>query len=1055
MSEIIRRTSGNCMIHRKALTLAIGGSIALAAAGGAFAQSITGTIRGTVPAAPDETIQITGGAGFERNISVGSSGRYSITLPVGTYTVTLMRQGVPVQSRKGVTPAAAGAVTINFSATAPADVKTLAAVKVVANAIPPIDVTTTNQVTTITAAQLVRLPLARSAEAVAMLAPGVAMGASSLGTGQLGNPLLSFGGASVAENAYYIDGMNTTDAITGQGGVPLPYGAIEQQQTMTTGYGARYGRSIGGVLSQIGKSGSNEWHFGFKALWQPASLAEGPRNEYWSNPSYTGPNAQETVGNLEQYAENNKQQEAVYDAYISGPLIKDKLTFFLAAEQDNTRGQSTGSVWSPFTTKFQTHQPKLYAKINWNINDSNILSVTAVQNSTKVWPSNYNFDYSTFKNGDFTSLPLATKSVYRLWVANYTSDITDSLTLHAMVGKVRGAYPLVEEPYPGFDPTLPNIAGASSQNPAFIPNGPVSNTQTSQTISDPSHTSVEMNYRLDLEYQWRKHDFRFGIDNLQTWDHDDGAIVTGPGYGWAYGQGDSGTPIVGGNPNLPPYAGSPDSNGANPGGYYVAKVINNLVASTRLTQRAQYVEDRWQVTPDLLLDLGLRNDQFVNDSASGIPFARLTKPQWSPRLGFAWDVHGDSTLKVFGNAGRYYLALPAAVSFNSTATALQTSEYFTYSGIDPATGVPLGLVQIPQNNGGRSGLGVSAFNAYGQPVDAHEAASTNIKPEYSDNFVLGMQQQFHMLGANYVFGADVVYQDMGPNIIDDWDDTAAMCRAAVAQGLTYAGATMDDKLSSCSDVAPGFILINPTQTTNMLIKDGNGALHQIVVTPQDQGFPRKVERKSYAVNLSLEHSFDGKWYGNLVYTWSRSWGNTEGPVDSLAGLSGGGGGGSIALTPQWDAPSLMEYSYGVLPNNHTNALKAYGYYQINPDWRAGGSLYVSSGAPRVCLGQYGPGETDPVGYGSVYHWCAGKPSPMGSLGSMPWFHTVDLNVNYNPAWMHHNWNFNLAVFNVLNDQAPTQLNYSYGTSGTPNPSYLLPQGRRAPRMVRFDMSYDF
>ncbi|MFK2876544.1 TonB-dependent receptor [Rhodanobacter hydrolyticus] len=1060
----MKHASGNrsrCLaLPRKTLVLAIGGCFCLVCAEAVLAQSVTGTIRGTVPVAPNESVRITSTTGFDRTIPVDSSGQYSMILPVGTYTVTLLRDGKPVQSRANVSPAASGTATVSFASTGGTsdNPKALSGVVVTASAVPPIDVTTSNQVTTITSAQLARLPLGNTAEAIAMLAPGVAMGAPSLGKGQLGNPLLSFGGASVAENAYFIDGMNTTDAVTGQGGVPLPYGAIDQQQTMTSGYGARYGRTIGGVINEIGKPGTNDWHFGFKAQWTPASLTADTRNEYWDNPLYTGQyalNPAETPGNLYTYNAGNRQQESVYDAYVSGPLIKDKLTFFLGVERDDISGESTGSVGSPYTNVYTQHQPKLYAKINWNINENNVLTLSGVQNSNKVWSSNYNFNYDTLQNGSFSSKPLTTKNSYDMWVANYTSYITDDFTLHAMFGKVRAEYPVIAEPYPGYNPALPNIANASTENPAFIPNGPISNTQTSSTISDPAHSSMEMNYRIDLEYQLGNHDLRAGIDNLQTWDHDEGSVMTGPGYGWAYEQGDPGTPIIGSDPNRPPYVAAPNSNGPNPGGYYVQQVYNILVASTRLTQQAQYIEDNWQVTPRLLLDLGLRDDQFVNHAASGAPFARLTKPQWAPRLGFSWDVHGDATLQIYGNAGRYYLALPAAVSWNATATAYQASKYYTYSGIDPVTGVPLGLVPIAENNGGRGDVGVSAFNAYGQPVNAAAAAATNIKAEYSDNFVLGMKQEFDMLGSKYVFSANGVYQDMGPNIIDDWDDTTAMCRAAIAQGLQYAGTTLDQRLSSCSNVAPGFVLINPTQTNDLLISDGNGNLHKVVITPQDQGFPRKVERRYYAVNLSLEHPFDGKWYGIVTYIWSRSWGNTEGPVDSYVGLSGGGGGTSVALTPQWDEASLMDYSYGVQPNNHTNALKAYGFYQINPDWRFGGNLYISSGTPKVCIGYYGPGQTDPVGYGSAYHWCGGQPAPPGSLGSMPWIHTLDLNVNYSPAWMKHEWNFNLAVFNVFNKQTPIQLINNYGQSTVPNPGYGLVQGMTPPRMVRFYVSYDF
>src|SRR5690348_8927065 len=86
-----RRASRNRIFQRKALALAIGGSVALAFSGGAFAQAVNGTIRGMVPVAPNETIQITGGAGFNRTITVGPSGEYAVILPVGTYTVSLLQ----------------------------------------------------------------------------------------------------------------------------------------------------------------------------------------------------------------------------------------------------------------------------------------------------------------------------------------------------------------------------------------------------------------------------------------------------------------------------------------------------------------------------------------------------------------------------------------------------------------------------------------------------------------------------------------------------------------------------------------------------------------------------------------------------------------------------------------------------------------------------------------------------------------------------------------------------------------------------------------------------
>ena len=298
-----------------------------------------------------------------------------------------------------------------------------------------IDVSTTNQVTTITSKQLQQLPLSRTAEDIAMLAPGVNMGSPELTGGPLGTPINVFGGASTAENAYYVDGMNVTEALNNQGGVTLPYGAIEQQQTFTSGYDAKYGRSIGGVINQIGKSGSNEWHFGARALWQPGSLRAAPVNYYFANPLDTDPGNR--PGDLAVYRKDNGYRETIYDAYVSGPLIKDKLFFFLGAEKDDTNyGTTTEFAGEGVTSGTTTvHDPKLYAKLNWNINDSNVLTLTGLKNSHKTSGTFYDFDYDTLQRGDFASLDPRYKTAFNMWAANYTSYITDDLTLNATVGR--------------------------------------------------------------------------------------------------------------------------------------------------------------------------------------------------------------------------------------------------------------------------------------------------------------------------------------------------------------------------------------------------------------------------------------------------------------------------------------------------------------------------------------------------------------------------------------------------------------------------------------------
>src|SRR5699024_4674695 len=131
--------------------------------------------------------------------------------------------------------------------------------------------------TVVTARELEQLPISQNAESIALLAPSTVAA-----SGYYGNAV-SFGGAGATENAYYVNGYNTTKPFNNQGGFQLPYGSIAQQKTYTGGYSAKYGRSYGGVISQNGKRGTNQWHFGGQVSWIPRSTRATPRNLYYQS----------------------------------------------------------------------------------------------------------------------------------------------------------------------------------------------------------------------------------------------------------------------------------------------------------------------------------------------------------------------------------------------------------------------------------------------------------------------------------------------------------------------------------------------------------------------------------------------------------------------------------------------------------------------------------------------------------------------------------------------------------------------------------------------------
>jgi len=246
-------------LKRSALTVALG----LCFAGGVQAQSTTGSIYGT--ASEGSTVVIKNDSGLTRTVAVDASGRYTITsLPVGAYTVEVQSGGKTVSTRTVTVRAGAGA---DASGTAGGGEANIGTVTVTAAAAPLIDITATDTRSVLTEEQLDRLPLGRSAEAVALLAPGAVQGAAGFFGG-----LVSFGGAGVSENAYYVNGYFTGEPVSNLGGFGLPFGTILQQETFIGGYSAKYGRSDGGVINQIGKRGTNEWHFGGEVVYTPKDM---------------------------------------------------------------------------------------------------------------------------------------------------------------------------------------------------------------------------------------------------------------------------------------------------------------------------------------------------------------------------------------------------------------------------------------------------------------------------------------------------------------------------------------------------------------------------------------------------------------------------------------------------------------------------------------------------------------------------------------------------------------------------------------------------------------
>ncbi|WP_052697671.1 TonB-dependent receptor [Luteibacter yeojuensis] len=1009
---------GNRVLRRSTLALALGMSLA---AGGAHAQSnATGTIFGTTT--PNATIVVESpDTGLRREVTADKDGRYrASSLPVGRYKVSLVQGGATVDSRDNVQLAIGSGTEVALGAAATAssaNASNLEGISVNAAALPSIDVSSTDSRTVFTAEQLQRIPVPRDITAVALLTPGAVAGDSRYGN------VPSFGGSAVSDNAYYINGYAVTNPLTQIGFSALPFDAIEQEQVLTGGYGAEFGRATGGVINIVTKRGTNQWKAGAELRWEPRSLKGSPKNNHYGN---TG-NPED--GTLYQRREDNTSWRETASVYASGPLIKDKLFFYVTGETTRQEGSTVASVEASKGTAYDQYRfdtPRWLAKADWNITDNNIVELTGLSDKTKREYSDYSYDYPSSTHGSTKNDAARTKDGGEVYIGKYTGYITDNLTLTALYGRSDQVHTVTPSGSNGANPQV--LRSATTSTPAGLPFNP---NYSAYVKSVPGAEDKTHGWRLDLEYRLGDHSLRGGIDK-QNLESTSGSNGYAGGEYWLYGRSS--------RPNSPistVYGQAAPASGGGYGtqGYYVRRRVFNTFASVQVKQAAQYIEDNWQATDNVMVSLGLRNEQFSNYNGDGEAYVKQ-RHQLAPRLGASWDVYGDSSLKVYANAGRYHQPLPNNVAIRGASASLYTNQYFTYTGINPANGAPTGLTSL--------GAPYSTNNELGQPKDPKGVASETLKPQFQDEYILGMQ---HQLTPAFDWGAKVTYRRLR-NIIDDFCDDRPIADWAERNGKEF------NFLFTCALFNPGR---GGTWSWDV---DGDGTPEQVHLSAKDLGYP-KPERKYLALDLFMEHPFDGKWFGRVDYTLSHSFGNTEGPVLSDIGQS------DVSATQSWDYPEIMENTNGNLPNDRRHYLKAYGYYQLTPEWSFGATTTVASGRPKNCIGLYPDSNDYASGYNSSFFYCdfSGQGvtgantvrTPRGSQGRLPWTYRLDLNVGYRPAFADNKLLFQVDVLNVLNSQKVQSINETHESTydaGVIN-SYGRPISFQDPRTVRLTARYDF
>jgi len=695
----------------------------LAAPAALLAQTSGGDLNGKVVDAkksplPGVTITVTNkDTGSKRLDTSDAAGDFHMrSLPVGTYSVVADLQGFSTVTVDDVKVSVASARNLEITMS---EAKVQESITVIDEA--PLVQNAPAVGTVVSQQELQNLPLnGRQFANVAVLAPGTTLSYNSDPT-KPGQLTIALNGGSGRNVNFLVDGGDNTDDTIGGALQNYNLEAVQEFKIQTMQYKAEYGRSSGGVLSVVTKSGGNDFSGSAYEFARRQSLNSETESEKLSG---TG-------------KQDYKRDQ--YGASLGGPIIKDKAHFFVTYEKtkrDTSYIINTGGVLPtldgqsipvPFEDELVTAK------------------VTADPSPTQMLQVRYGYQKNADKYGQS---PLAAPSSLGT-VANKYSSILAGHT--AQIGS-----DMLNEfvfQYTKFDNTI----SADSNDPyIYFPSG----VHFGQNINTPQSTH-QVKYQYKDDFSWsqtlggRRHDFKAGF-----------AYLNEPTLGGDFTTGTSGQYSL-----AEDRLGSPVTDITVYGGFAGDK--------TPIKGYNGYVQDDWYASDNLTINVGLRYDLWtgfdLNQTSNPIWQALSTQTtynesylrdfqggrggklkndtnNWAPRFGFTWDVKGDSKHVVRGGVGRFYDFAYTNATILFPAVAIQSNYGVVYN--------------VHNDQGIRNPDG--SFFQPGQPLPPNqlpgadipppnEVASPTLATPYSDQLSLGYSLQvtnwlglsFDAVGARY------------------------------------------------------------------------------------------------------------------------------------------------------------------------------------------------------------------------------------------------------------------------------------------------------------------
>jgi hypothetical protein len=573
---------------------------------------------------PGATITITAqGTGFTRTVVTADTGAYSVpNLDPGTYTLLIEMPGFATLKRADIALTAGSNVTMDLKM----QVAGVQEEITVTGESPLVERTSNTVGGTLSGREIEEVPSNfRNFTALTQLIPGMTPNPAQ-STFEGGQVVAN--GTPSQSNLYLLDGMyNNDDRLGGSQGtqVRVVLDNIEEYQVLANQYSAEYGGGAGAIINMVTRGGTNAFN--------------GRAYSYFRDDRF---NARGHF--LSDDASKPEERTSQLGFGIGGPIVRNKAHFYFTLERDHEllAGEKrfpaeAAPLVRDFVGEFEVLAYNYFARGDLQLNENNFLAARWILEDAPTKGEGFNVDDAA---PDARGMEADWDQLFNV---TWTSVLTDRANNVLRVGRISedlrtGAQAFFDQPgrygveYVGFGGREPFAIGQANIHPSYVTG--VGGTAQRQQI---------YTYMVD-------NSFSYFVPNLAG-EH---TFKVGGGYSInsddPRSQADTGTYEF--NEDLP-------YNPANPATFpfqfsiVVGPPGSEFQVSAEDKRSFFFVEDKWRVTSNLTLNLGVRWDhQSITPDS---------KDDFAPRTGFAWDVRGTGHTVVRGGFGRFNSYMPISL----------------------------------------------------------------------------------------------------------------------------------------------------------------------------------------------------------------------------------------------------------------------------------------------------------------------------------------------------------------------------------------------------------